>query len=181
MTKISLDMDEVFGEQPKQGHGTSSDVPVSGSRLGESNQPNDRQDSTIADVLLESGLWPTRRELRSNLAYDLQNAGFTAGDVRLVCECILSMARDKAIALGELVNLLRDHKRLRESLEDLSKVKPSHKPHPGQADRAKSMRDLEEQRRSWLDDDREHYVRCRRADGVTEDVALAEWHGRTKA
>ena len=37
-------------------------------------QSADRHNATIADVLLHHGLWPTRRELREQLAKDLDDA-----------------------------------------------------------------------------------------------------------
>lgn len=178
--KISLDMNSVFGETPETPETrTSSAVPFVGVSVGESNlQQTDRQNTTVADVLLSVGLWPTRREMRAALASDLINAGFTATQVQKVADLILGMARDKSIALGELVNLLRDHKRLTESLEDLAKIRPSYRPHPGEADRERTAKRLEEERREWQDDDRLRYLRARKADGVAEHIAEAEWHAR---
>lgn len=177
--KIPLDMHSVFGETSETPETrTSSAVPFVGLSVGESNQSNDRQNTTVADVLLSVGLWPTRREMRSNLAADLIAGGFSPAQVQKVADCILGMARDKSIALGELVNLLRDHKRLTESLADLAKIRPAHRPHPGEADRARAAKRLEEERREWVDDDRLRYLRARRADGVPDHIAEAEWHAR---
>lgn len=178
-SKISLDMDSVFGEPSETPAArTSSAVPFVCLPVGSSDQQTDRQNTTVADVLLSVGLWPTRREMRSNLAADLIAAGFTATQVQKVADVILSMSRDKSIALGELVNLLRDHKRLAESLEDLAKVRPAYRPHPGEADRERTAKRLEEERREWQDDDRLRYLRARKADGVAEHIAEAEWHAR---
>lgn len=177
--KNSLDIDSVFGETPDRlGLRTSTAVPVSVDQSNALDQSNDRQNVTVADVLLSVGLWPTRREMRAHLASDLIAAGFTPGEVQRVADCILGMARDKSMALGELVNLLRDHKRLRESLDDLAKVRATVKPHPGEADRLRAAKRLEEERREWADDDRIRYVRARRADGVSEEIANAEWAAR---
>lgn len=139
-------------------------------------QSADRHNVSIADVLLRHGLWPTRRELREQLAKDLDDALFSAGEVDSVCTSILSMSNDKRIALGEVVNCLRDHTRLKAAIEDLSKVGvPGRKLHPGEMDRARSRQALEGERREWVDADREHYIRCRRADGIPQAVAEAEW------
>lgn len=156
-------------------------VPCLSVGLYSMTQSAGRHNVTIADVLLHHGLWPTRRELREQLAKTLDDALFTAGEIDAVCASILSMSNDKRIALGEVVNCLRDHVRLKAAIEDLSKVGvPGRKPHPGEMDRVRSSKALEDERRTWVDADREHYIRCRRADGVPEAVAEAEWEATRK-
>jgi hypothetical protein len=140
------------------------------------NQPNDRHKLEVADVLLAHGLWATRRDHRESLASDLVAAGFDSAGIGRVCASIMSMAADKRIACGELVNILRDHARLRAAIEDLRRVvEPGRKPHPGEADRERTAQALRDERATWVDADRAHYIRCRRADGIPEDVAAAEW------
>lgn len=155
---------------------------LSVNQSGATTSPNDRHKLDLADVLLRHGLWATRREHRETLAGELHAAGFDAAGVERVCASVMSMAQDKRIGCGELVNILRDHKRLAAAIEDLSKVaEPGRRVHPGEADRERSMRALRDERAQWADADREHYLRCRRADGVPEEVAAAEWaaaHGK---
>jgi len=159
--------------------GRSVAVPCMSAGLLSMTQSTGRHNVTISDVLLHHGLWPTRRELRDELAKSLEDALFSAGQIDAVCSSILSMSNDKRIALGEIVNCLRDHKRLSTAIEDLSKVGvPGRKWHPGEMDRARSQQSLASERREWVDADRDHYVRCRKADGIPEDVAIAEWHAR---
>lgn len=151
-------------------------VPCLSAGLYSMTQPTDRHNVPISDVLLHHGLWPTRRELREELAKSLDDALFTAGEVDAVCTSILSMSNDKRIALGEVVNCLRDHARLKAAIEDLAKVgTPGRKWHPGEMDRSRSMQSLDDERKAWADADRDHYIRCRRADGIPEEVAAAEW------
>ena len=178
-------IDKGWGD-PEGSGPTGSERPspfvLSVNQSGDTNSPNDRHKSDLADVLLRHGLWATRREHRETLAAELHAAGFDAAGVERVCASVMSMAQDRRIGCGELVNILRDHKRLASAIEDLSKVsEPGRKVHPGEADRERSMRALRDERAQWSDADRDHYLRCRRADGIPEEVAAAEWaaaHGR---
>lgn len=174
-TPIDKGWGDAEGSGPT-GQERPSPFVLSVNQSGDTNSPNDRHKSDLADVLLRHGLWATRREHRETLAAELHAAGFDAAGVERVCASVMSMATDKRIGCGELVNILRDHKRLSSAIEDLSKVaEPGRKVHPGEVDRQRSAKFLQEERATWSDADREHYLRCRRADGIPEEVAAAEW------
>lgn len=171
MRKISLDKDA--GDVAPLVLAVQADACLP---VGSTIQKEDRQKPTVADVLLRHGLWPTRRDTRLKFAGEVEALGLTADQVDLLCSSILSMAGDRRIGLGECVNLLRDRERAMASLEDLSRVAPvGRKWHPGEADRQRSAEALGRERQVWADADRQHYIRCRVADGIPEAEARAEW------
>jgi hypothetical protein len=180
VSKISLDK---VGQDPRISEVPSSDLAgeQTGSCTGSTASQSASHKPTVADVLRRHGLWLTRREMREEMAQSLEADGFTLEQVDKVCSYVLSMASDVRMGCGELVNLLRDRKRLQQAVEDIQQLRG--RAHPGEADRQRTARQLEDERRQWADADRQHYIRCRQADGIPEQVAEAEWaaaHGRSK-
>lgn len=173
MSKISLDRN---GEKP-----TLSEVAVgsdvTGGQTGSGDGSRDTQSAshkpTVADVLKRHGLWLTRREMRETMGAELESDGYTVEQVDKVCSYVLSMASDVRMGCGELVNLLRDRNRLKQTIEDLAAMRG--RVHPGEADRQRTAEALRQERQEWAEADRLHYVRCRRADGISEEQAQAEW------
>lgn len=180
MSKISLDKNS---ENPSISEVLGSDLAgeQTGSGTGSNQSQTASHKLTVADVLKAHGLWLTRREMRDEMAVGLEADGFTVEQIDKVCKYVLSMSSDVRMGCGELVNLLRDRKRLKQAVEDIGQMRG--RTHPGEADRQRTAKYLNDERRLWVDSDREHYIRCRRADGTPEEVAAAEWaaaHGRSK-
>lgn len=135
----------------------------------------------IDDVLVRHGIWVTRRDQRQRLAADLDRRLVTVDDVDRLCRAVLGSASNPNIAIGEVLNLLRDDARLRAVLGDLSRVQPvARKWHPGEMDRLRSQQRLAEERAAWADSDREAFLRAMARDGMPADVAEAEWHRRSR-
>lgn len=172
MSKISLDSGSADGDKPELAVRTGSTDLTGGLTGGSTSQPASHK-PTVADVLRRHGLWLTRREMRVTMASGLEDDGFTVEQIDRVCTYVLSMASDPRMGCGELVNLLRDRERLRAAVEDVKVMRG--KTHPGEVDRQRSAAALCAERKLWADADREQFVRCRRADGISAEVALAEW------
>lgn len=139
---------------------------------------------TLADVLLRAGCYPTERARREDLAAQLLTSGHSAQDIAVVAERVLGQAGQPRIGLAMLLRLLREPQRLAEAVEDCRALRLHEdgrvrRWHPGEADRMRSQAQLERERLRWADADREHYLRCRVADGVPRMVAEAEWEQKT--
>lgn len=141
---------------------------------------------TIADVLLRLGLWPVDRPKRAEMAADLLMAGFGAEDIAIVGARITQQAGASRYAIGQMVKLFRDHQRLRAAVQDcrhlhLAEDGATRRWHPGEMDRRRTAERIREERAKWSDADRQHWIRCRIRDGVSAEVAEAEWEARRRA
>lgn len=140
---------------------------------------------TLADVLLRAGVYPTDRPRREDLAGELLTQGWSAGDIGMVAQRVMQQAGNPRIGLATLLKLLRAKDRLREAIEDCRalgrwEAGSTRRWHPGEMDRIRSAESLEDERRRWVDADREHWIRCRVRDGVPEAVAEAEWAAKKR-
>lgn len=171
VSKISLDKTRVPGTLPEAAMSTGLAGDQTGT--GTSNSQPASHKPTVAAVLQRHGLWLTRREMREQMATGLENDGFTVEQIDKVCSYVLSMASDPRMGCGELVNLLRDRERLKQTIEDLQVLRG--RTHPGEADRRRSAEMLAQERNAWVEADRQHFIRCRQADGIPAAVAEAEW------
>lgn len=140
---------------------------------------------TLSDVLLRAGCYPTERARREDLAAQLLVSGHSAQDIAVVAERVMAQAGQPRIGLAMLLRLLREPDRLREAVEDCRSLLVHEdgrvrKWHPGEADRMRSAAALEHERRRWIEADREHWIRCRVADGVPQMVAEAEWAAKNR-
>ena len=177
MQKNSLDKPSANRNVPELavGTGLASEQAVYGVEQKQPSSPPASQ-TDLTEVLRANGLWLTRRDHRVQMAWQLEQNGFTCSQIDHVCKYVMRMASDPRIGAGELVNLLRDTERLRNTVKDMSHM-PSFS-HPGEADRKRTTQALRQERNEWSDADREHYVKCRRADGVADHVALQEWNSK---
>jgi hypothetical protein len=140
---------------------------------------------TLADVLLRVGCYPADRSKRLDLAAQLLVSGHSAQDIAVVAERVISQAGQPRIGLAMLLRLLREPDRLREAVEDCRALRLHEdgrvrRWHPGERDRMRTAEHLEQERRRWIEADREHWIRCRVADGVPQMVAEAEWAARNR-
>jgi hypothetical protein len=145
-----------------------------------SDSPEPEGQTTLADVLLRAGVYPTDRPRREDLAGELLTQGWSAGDIGMVAQRVMQQAGNPRIGLATLLKLLRAKDRLREAIEDCRalgrwEAGSTRRWHPGEADRMRTAKLLEDERRRWADAAREHWIRCRVRDGVPEAVAEAEW------
>jgi len=123
---------------------------------------------------------------RRALAVQCELHAITCEDIDLLADSIAAQRRkDSDGAPAILFSLLKDAKACKERIADIRRghaVRPQvvARVHPGELDRKRSLERLREERDEWRDKDREHYIRCRAADGVPRDVADAEWSARSK-
>lgn len=125
------------------------------------------------------------RGKREQVAAQLDAGGFTHEQLRALWAYVSenAVATAQAEAKRIMAALVSDQARLAAALEDLRKMREAQlaagpgrakKWHPGEIDRMRTRLRLQDERRTWADLDREHYIRCRMADGAPRDVAEAE-------
>jgi len=136
----------------------------------------------------ELGLFNLSRPKRDSVAQQLVSAGFTVEDIHLVWEEAMGNARNARDARALVASIVMDPQRLSDVLVDLRAFQRAEQERqktnvvmaPGEHDRKVNMHTLHEQRAEWQEEDREHYVRCRVADGKTQAEAEAEYDGQRK-
>lgn len=145
----------------------STPPPPPGSTVG--------TNSSACELLNELGLWTLWRDQRERVAQALDAAGVLPDQIHALWDEARTSYRDDALARRVLAGLLQDQERLQKALADVAVREARGARYPGRIDHRRSRSMLEVERRSWPDQDRENYIRCRVRDGVDAETAAREY------
>lgn len=142
----------------------------------------------ISKAMNDLGLFSLSRPRRDAVAQQLVTAGFTVEDIHTLWEEAIQHCRSSKDARALVASIVSDPQRLQEVLDDLrafqraeqNRQKQNVVMAPGEHDRKINMQTLHAQRSEWQAADREHYVRCRMADGVSKHDAEVEYDRESK-
>lgn len=165
--------------------------PPSGTGGGTSTPPPSQVQNnscTTADLLCELGVYTLARHKREKVAAQLDTCGVTRAMLldlwRYVEQSAVSDARLDARRL--MASLVADPKKLTAAIEDLDKYRTAQAQHvtkkwaPGEGDRQRTRKLLEQHRHEWAEQDRAHWIRCRMSDGATREISEAEYEQEHK-